>query len=340
MTKEAPKQEAPKAAPPSMFAVTMYMAFNFFSSVSIIAVNKAVFRTFQYNFPTLLTGFHFVVTFLGLCVCNALGMFTIKEVPMMDALKLSLTFCGFVVFNNLSLQWNSVGFYQLMKVLTSPVIVVIQYVMFNVALHWKLKLALVPICVGVALATVSDIEVNFYGTLYAILGILSTSMYQIWVKSKQKDLGLNSYQLLFYQAPMSAVIVFVISFLTEPTYGPDGWMEYNYTLAASSCIIGSCVLAFCVNLSIFLVIGKSSPIAYNVLGHFKLCVVLFTGWMLFQEEMGGVKLFGTLLTFAGVVTYSTLQQNLDNGWDSKQKQAAAAPTTSQGPAAIEVVSRK
>jgi len=284
---------------------------------------------------------------LGLCVCNTLGMFTVKEVPIVDALKLSLTFVGFVVFNNLSLQWNSVGFYQLMKVLTSPVIVVIQYLLFNVALHFKLKLALIPICVGVALATVSDIEVNFYGTLYAFLGILSTSMYQIWVKSKQKDLGLNSYQLLFYQAPISAVIVFIISFLTEPTFGVDGWMEYPYSTASLAAICGSCLLAFCVNLSIFLVIGKSSPIAYNVLGHFKLCVVLFTGWMLFAEEMGGVKLFGTLLTFVGVVTYSTLQQNLDNGWD-KPKVAAPAPqapsgstaSSPQGGSAIEIGLRK
>ena len=33
---------------------------------------------------------------------------------------------SFVVFNNLSLQYNSVGFYQLMKVLTTPVVVVLQ----------------------------------------------------------------------------------------------------------------------------------------------------------------------------------------------------------------------
>lgn len=30
------------------------------------------------------------------------------------------------MFNNLSLQYNTVGFYQLMKVLTTPVVVVLQ----------------------------------------------------------------------------------------------------------------------------------------------------------------------------------------------------------------------
>lgn len=34
-----------------------------------------------------------------------------------------------------SLQYNSVGFYQLMKVLTTPAIVLIQWVKFGVPLH-------------------------------------------------------------------------------------------------------------------------------------------------------------------------------------------------------------
>lgn len=328
-------------------AVAMYMAFNFCSSVMIIGVNKAVFATYHFNYPTLLTGFHFVVTFIGLLVCNALGMFTIKEVPIVDALKLSLTFVGFVVFNNLSLQWNSVGFYQLMKVLTSPVIVVIQYLNNGVELHYKLRLALIPICLGVGLATCSDIEMNFTGTLYAVLGILSTSMYQIWVKSKQKELGLNSYQLLFYQAPISSIIVFFISFLTEPTYGADGWMEFPFTSVSLTYILGSCLLAFCVNLSIFLVIGKTDPIAYNVLGHFKLCVILLTGFIIFGEDMNPVKLFGTALAFVGVVTYSTLQQGLDNAWDKSKPSTAtyqplstSSTTPTGSPTAVEIMPRK
>jgi len=46
----------------------------------------------------------------------------------MDVLPITVCFCAFVVFNNLSLQYNSVGFYQLMKVLTTPIVVVLQKV--------------------------------------------------------------------------------------------------------------------------------------------------------------------------------------------------------------------
>lgn len=43
-------------------------------------------------------------------------MFTFKRVRLGDTVGIVLMFIGFVAFNNLSLQYNSVGFYQLMKV--------------------------------------------------------------------------------------------------------------------------------------------------------------------------------------------------------------------------------
>jgi solute carrier family 35 protein E3 len=298
------------------------MALNFCTSVGIITVNKYVFKYYGFNYSTLLTGIHFIFTFVGLILCAAIGLFTPKSVPIRHIIQLSLVFTGFVVFNNLSLQYNSVGFYQLMKVLTTPAIVIVQAIYYHVEIHPKLKLSLVPICIGVCLATVSDVEVNSTGTTYAILGIISTSMYQIWIKTKQQDLKLDSYQLLFLQAPMSAVIVFFISVFTEPIYGPTGWMNFDYSIPSVTAIFASSVLAFLVNLSIFLVIGRTSPVAYNVLGHFKLCVILLSGFLFFSEQANGMKILGSLLTLAGVITYTHLQQNLKSGWENREKQTA------------------
>lgn len=47
-------------------------------------------------------------------------------------LPITVAFCAFVAFNNLSLQYNGVSFYQLMKILTTPAVVVIQLVFFKV----------------------------------------------------------------------------------------------------------------------------------------------------------------------------------------------------------------
>jgi len=241
------------------------------------------------------------------------------------------------VFNNLSLQHNSLGFYQLMKVMTTPVIAVVQNVGYGVSLDNRLKLALVPVCAGVALATVNDVELNAAGMLFALCGLFSTSFYQIWVKTKQQDLGLNAYQLLYWQAPMSAVVVLFLVPMFDRVLGPEGLLAYKYSGQTVFWILVTAVLAFCVNLSINLVIGRTSPISYNVLGHFKLCVILFSGYLFFNEDMNIKKLCGTVLAFFGVVLYTHLKQTIDNEWNNRKASsgpgaAGAAASLSSGTA--------
>lgn len=57
-------------------------------------------------------------------------------------LPITLAFCAFVAFNNLSLQYNDVSFYQLMKILTTPAVVVLQLVLFKVQCRAATNVAL------------------------------------------------------------------------------------------------------------------------------------------------------------------------------------------------------
>ena len=60
-------------------------------------------------------------------------------------------------------------------------------------------------------------------------------------------------------------------------------------------LITSCVLAFMVNLSIFLVVSATNPLSYNVLGHFKLIVVLSGGVLFFHGDTNPIRLFGMVM---------------------------------------------
>jgi len=91
---------------------TFVIAGNVVSSIGIVFANKLVFKNFGWNFGTTLTFVHFTITFLGLVICAKLGVFMVKTIPIRSVLPMSFAFCGFVVLNNLSLQYNSVGFYQ------------------------------------------------------------------------------------------------------------------------------------------------------------------------------------------------------------------------------------
>lgn len=287
----------------SRFRIPFYLALNACSSIGIVFANKVVFQVYNFKYGTLLTFIHFIFTFVGLEICRQMGMFEMKRIELKKILPLCVSFCGFVALTNLSLVYNSVGFYQLMKVLTTPIIVVIQTLFYNETFSTKIKLSLALTCVGVAIATVTDSQANLIGTLVALSALLVTCMYQIWVGTKQKELECSSYQLLYWQAPISAIILVPIIPLLDDLSTLNEWPSSEATIA----IVVSSLLAFLVNLSIFLVIGKTSPVTYNVLGHFKLTIILTLGFVVFNAPVDYKNIAGVLVTLAGVFWYTQLK---------------------------------
>jgi len=70
-----------------------------------------------FQWATFLTWLHFIASYVGLEISHRrLGLFEPKYVGYSRIAPLCMSFCGFVVFNNLSLQFNTVGVYQLLKV--------------------------------------------------------------------------------------------------------------------------------------------------------------------------------------------------------------------------------
>eukprot|EP01084_Bolivina_argentea_P054386 99754_1 len=315
------------------------MSLNFTSAVGIIFVNKIIFKQYDFQYATFLTGCHFVITFFGLVLLSMkpISYFKVRAVNIQEVIPICLAFCGFVIFNNLSLQTNSVGFYQLMKVMTTPVVGIIQFTCYGVTMNTKSIVSLIFVVIGIIVVTCNEVELRFWGLIYAICGVLSTSFYQVWVKTRQQDLGLSPPQLLYYQAPISAIMVFMVTPIFDPIFTPTdgeqfqvsnpdrrivGLLDYDFEWTCNMFIGLSCILAFCVNLSIFLTIGRTSPITYNVLGHFKLCVVTIGGTLIFNEDTNPRKIAGVAIALVGITMYTYWKLQSSNAWDNRAKQIA------------------
>eukprot|EP00759_Apiculatamorpha_spiralis_P040539 PhF_6_TR39083/c0_g1_i1/m.58489/K15285/SLC35E3; solute carrier family 35, member E3 len=187
--------------------------------------------------------------------------------------------------------------------MTTPVIVVIQTMFHGETFPTNIKSSLAITCVGVGLSSATDVGLNFWGAVVAAIAVLVTSQYQIWVGTMQKELDCNSMQLLYYQAPISALMLIpcipMLDNISKLTEIPSP--------AAMAVIFLSCILAFAVNISIFLVIGKTSPVTYNVLGHFKLTLILALGFVLFEYPLEPLNLAGIFITLSGVIWYTHLK---------------------------------
>ena len=122
--------------------LSLGLSVNFLASICIVFLNKWIYV--NHGFPNItLTCIHFLSTYLGLVICSFLKIFKPRKLRLMKMLPLSLTFCGFVVFTNLSLQNNTVGTYQLAKALTTPTIIGIHTLFYNRSYSNSIKLTIV-----------------------------------------------------------------------------------------------------------------------------------------------------------------------------------------------------
>lgn len=288
------------------------MFFNFISSTGIVSANKYVFRTVGFTFATTLTLVHFIMTTMGLALFAKLGFFTVKRLEVRKAAALAAAGMGFVVFSNLSLQYNSVGFYQVMKHLTVAAVVVIEALVYKRVLPRPLWGSIACLCIGIAITGATDFELNMVGTVFACLNVVCTAMYQIWTGSLQRSLAANPLQLQMYIAPLSAVMMlpFVPLLDNYNPASPTSIWHFEMTRSAAAAIALTGVLAFCVNVSIFWVIGRTSAVTYNVLGHAKTSTLLMVDFLFFGRPVEWKNMTGLGIAITGVVSYTQTKLRL------------------------------
>lgn len=93
-----------------------------------------------------LTLFQFIVSFIGLVLCERFNKISIKSVHANLIIFPSILFCCFVIFMNLSLLNNSLVVYQLSKIVISPVLIIIQCCIYKRKQSFIINASLVNFC--------------------------------------------------------------------------------------------------------------------------------------------------------------------------------------------------
>lgn len=138
-------------------------------------------------------------------------MFTPIRIPVIKVLPLSTFFAGFLILSNLSLANNPVGFYQLSKILTTPTVVLINFLLFQKQIASDKLLAVLTTCIGVAMVSVESFRSNLFGTVVACAAFTTTACYQIWIGKKIEDLDVDAPQLLLNQSATAVILLIPVS---------------------------------------------------------------------------------------------------------------------------------
>ena len=130
--------------------------------------------------------------------------------------------CLNVIVPNLSLAFSSVTFYQIARILLTPCVAILNYVISRTTIPRSAALTLVPVCIGVGIVSYYDrlpapgIKVKpttLLGVIFAFAGVFCSALYTVWIAVYHRTLEMNSMQLLLNQAPVSVLILaYIIPF--------------------------------------------------------------------------------------------------------------------------------
>ncbi|XP_034704619.1 UDP-xylose transporter 3-like [Vitis riparia] len=274
------------------------------SSVSIVICNKALISSLGFTFATTLTSWHLLVTFCSLHVALWMKLFEHKPFDAKAVMGFGILNGISIGLLNLSLGFNSVGFYQMTKLAIIPCTVLLETLFFRKKFSRSIQLALSILLMGVGIATVTDLQLNALGSILSVLAVITTCIAQIMTNTIQKKFKVSSTQLLYQSCPYQALTLFISGPFLDWFLTSQNVFAFKYTPQVLVFIVLSCLISVSVNFSTFLVIGKTSPVTYQVLGHLKTCLVLAFGYVLLHDPFSWRNILGILIALVGMVLYS------------------------------------
>lgn len=318
--------------------VFILVLLNVASVVGIVAVNKHIY-SLPFTLPSTLMAFHFLTNWIIASTIQRYYYYDQggpsstqqqqqqpqqpKSIPYRHYALLGFTQAASVVLMNFSLVKNTVGSYQIFKYISVPMMCGVEYVLNGTLYSLRFYASLFVLIVGVATATVTDVQFSIPGVMFGVSGAIANAAYLVLNKKLQTDFNIQSIALMHHEQPWSAFFC-----LCFAAIGDDFTSMKHFTLWSSpvlwSLLLLSAAIAFVVKSSGYSIIGKTSPVTYGVIGISKTVGVLFLGLVVLGEPYTGMQVLGLLLSLLGAAWYSVI--NVSGASTGTSTATAARPT--------------
>ncbi|PNW69844.1 hypothetical protein CHLRE_18g748947v5 [Chlamydomonas reinhardtii] len=280
---------------------------NVASSVAIVFVNKWLMdpvRGHGFVFATCLSAAHFLATGAVCYTGELLGLVKTAEIPILQLMLYTAVASASIASVNLSLLYNSVGFYQISKLATIPVVAALEAVWCGRRFSTPTLMSMAAVAIGSGIVTISDVSLRFTGFVIAAISVVTAALQQIGVGALQRQNAVGPVETLAATAPVQGMCL--------AAFGPSidyslrrAWVfRYPFTVSTGGILALSCVVALLVNLSQFMCLGRFSAATFQVMSHTKTISVLLLGWAFMGDVMSPRKVVGVVVAVGGMVAYS------------------------------------
>ena len=209
--------------------------------------------------------------------------------------------------NNMSLQLNPIGFYQVAKLAVTPGVVVLERLLDGKTPSRGRAACLVAVCFFVvkmhgARDAAGD-PVSAAGLAAVGLWVPLAAGYKVQFGRLRRHLGNCSTMGLMYALFPYAIAV---QLLLSPLVDPPGVTSYAWTPRSLALVLASGLGAFLVNYSGFLVIGHLGGIAHVLLGQAKSAGTMLAAAVVFGTSYAAAELLCAAGAMASICAYAAL----------------------------------
>ncbi|PNT76041.1 hypothetical protein BRADI_1g43250v3 [Brachypodium distachyon] len=166
----------------------------------------------------------------------------------------------------------------------------------------KMVITLVLVSFGVAVATVTDLEFNFFGACVAVAWIIPSAVNKILWSNLQQSGNWTALALMWKTTPITMFFFLILM----PLMDPPGLLSFNWNFKNSSAIMISALLGFLLQWSGALALGATSAVSHVVLGQFKTIVIMLSSFLVFNSDPGFTSICGAVIALGGMSIYTYL----------------------------------
>jgi len=186
--------------------------------------------------------------------------------------------------------------------------VIIAHFIFNEKLPCRVYISLVPVIVGVLIATVTELQFDMFGLISAIVSTFIFSFLNVFVKKVFQDTGMHPINLLLLNSQLASFILFPIWLLTDALkiWNNHAYHTEEHTLNQEFILYlllaGLC--SFFQNLCAFLLIHQLTTLSYSIANTTKRIFVIFLSLATLKNPVTPLNVCGMIISILGIFIYN------------------------------------
>ncbi len=221
----------------------------------------------------------------------------------------SFPFTFNIAISNVSLAAVSVPFHQIMRSTCPIATIAIYRTVYSRSYSSATYLSMVPLILGVALATAGDYYCTLAGFTLTLLGVVLSAIKTVATNRLMTgSLTLSAMEVLLRMSPLATIQCVLYAFLTgEVSSFRIAYAEGQFSNSFGTALLANAVIAFTLNMTSFQTNKVAGALTMTVCGNVKQVLTIGLGIVLFNVQVGWLNAVGTVVTILGAVFYSKVE---------------------------------